>query len=236
MKEKQIKVLNLEINIKYKKGMKNIYLRVVEEGKIIVSAPPRTPNYIIENLVKVNVESIKKKVEEMKKKEKFEYKTGSILYILGEKYELNIEKSTENIFVINMDKKTVNMSFLKETTQEEREEYYRQHTRKILLDLVKNYIKNYEPVMNVMCKEVRIKKMKTRWGTCNVTKSRIWINEELIKYPLDCIEHVVVHEMVHLLETNHTKRFYHLVETYYPKHRESEKLLKNYAKKIGFYN
>ena len=73
--------------------------------------------------------------------------------------------------------------------------------------------------------EIRIKNMRTRWGTCNIDKRRIWINLQLAKKPVECLEYVVVHELVHLLEKNHTHRFYALVEQYYPTWREAKKLL-----------
>ena len=82
--------------------------------------------------------------------------------------------------------------------------------------------------MNVKVKELRIKKMKTRWGTCNLEAQRIWINQELIKYPIECLEHIIVHEMTHLLEINHTPRFNSLLETYYPTYKENDKVIKEF--------
>ncbi|MGH2103285.1 M48 family metallopeptidase, partial [Aerococcus urinaeequi] len=73
--------------------------------------------------------------------------------------------------------------------------------------------------------EFRIKQMKTRWGTCNIQKKRIWISLNLVTAPLICLESVVVHELVHLLETNHTKRFYDLMDQYFPKWQEANAIL-----------
>jgi predicted metal-dependent hydrolase len=94
--------------------------------------------------------------------------------------------------------------------------------RERLKEIVPIYIALYEPKMNVAVSAWGIKKMKTKWGTCNITKKRIWLNLELAKKPVEAIEQVVVHELVHLLERKHTKRFYALVKEYLG--RDEEKL------------
>ena len=73
--------------------------------------------------------------------------------------------------------------------------------------------------------EAKIKRMKTRWGTCTIENRRIWINLQLVKKPPECLEYVVIHELVHLLEKNHTNRFNALVEEYCPTWKEAKKLL-----------
>ena len=70
--------------------------------------------------------------------------------------------------------------------------------------------------MGVKVAEFGVKKMKTRWGTCSLKARRIWINLELVKRPIKCLEFIVVHEMVHLLERNHNKRFYALMDKFMP--------------------
>lgn len=65
----------------------------------------------------------------------------------------------------------------------------------------------WEPRVGKPVAEVRIKRMKTRWGSCNAEAGRIWMNLELIKKPVACLEYVLVHEMVHLHERHHNDRF-----------------------------
>ena len=67
--------------------------------------------------------------------------------------------------------------------------------------------------------------MKTKWGTCNIDRKRIWINLQLAKKPMECLEYVLTHELVHLMEKNHTNKFYALVEEFYPTWKEARKLL-----------
>ena len=234
MKEKIIQIAELDVRVRYRKGMKNIYLRVEQDGSVVVSAPIRTANYVIEKLVIDNLANIRIRLENIQSKNiEKSYDNGDIFYIFGEKLELIVLYGEKNYF--SLDRKNIVLNCNKITTKEQREKFLRDNLRKVLLEKVKEFIKKYEPIMKVSCADVRIKKMKTRWGTCNITKRRIWINEELVKYPLECLEHVVVHELVHLLETNHSARFYNLVEKFYPQYKESEELLVNFSKKLPFY-
>jgi hypothetical protein len=70
-----------------------------------------------------------------------------------------------------------------------------------------------------------VKRMKTRWGSCNTHARRIWLNLELIKYPQSALEYIVVHEMVHLLERRHNKRFYTYMDQFLPGWREKREAL-----------
>jgi predicted metal-dependent hydrolase len=83
--------------------------------------------------------------------------------------------------------------------------------------------------MNVTVKEFRIKKMKTRWGTCNPKAKRIWINLELAKKPLVCLQYLIAHEMVHLLERKHNKKFFSHMDSFMPNWRECKNELRNSA-------
>jgi predicted metal-dependent hydrolase len=94
-------------------------------------------------------------------------------------------------------------------------EWYRSE----LKELTRNLIKKWEPILGVKVKEFGVKKMKTKWGTCNPEAGRIWLNLELAKKPVHCIEYIVVHEMVHLLEKSHNKRFIALLDNYIPSWR-----------------
>ncbi|MBQ8821861.1 MAG: M48 family metallopeptidase, partial [Lachnospiraceae bacterium] len=71
-----------------------------------------------------------------------------------------------------------------------------------------------------------VKNMKTRWGTCNVTDKRIWLNLQLAKFPQECLEYVIVHELVHLYEKGHNAVFYGYMDRFYPGWREIRKKLK----------
>lgn len=83
----------------------------------------------------------------------------------------------------------------------------------------------WEAIIDVKANAWGIKAMKTRWGSCNTIKKRIWINLHLIHKPRICLEYVLVHELVHLLEPSHNKRFYALMTEFMPEWKEHKRLL-----------
>lgn len=99
---------------------------------------------------------------------------------------------------------------------------HRQQLQKILPDL----ISKWEKIIGVKLVEYKIKKMKTRWGTCNTRARRIWINLELAKKSLNCLEYIVVHELVHLLERSHNARFKGFMDVFLPQWRHYQQELK----------
>jgi len=105
--------------------------------------------------------------------------------------------------------------------QEVIDEWYRRN----LKELIPGIIARYEKIMNVIVAEFGVKKMKTKWGTCNIRAKRIWLNLELAKKPEHYLEYIIVHEMVHLLERNHNERFIACIDNLMPQWRQYKKEL-----------
>ena len=84
----------------------------------------------------------------------------------------------------------------------------------------------WEEKIGVQCNDWGIKKMKTKWGSCNTSQKRIWLNLELAKKPPECFEYILVHELVHLLERHHNERFKEHMDRFMPNWRERRDLLK----------
>ncbi len=93
--------------------------------------------------------------------------------------------------------------------------WYRQRLR----EQVPGLLAKWEPKVGVLVAEWRIRKMKTKWGACNTTARRIWLNLELAKKPSSCLEYVLVHEMIHLIERHHNARFRELMDGLMPRWR-----------------
>ena len=100
-------------------------------------------------------------------------------------------------------------------------EWYRYELKKFLAIL----LPECEKRVGVKINSCNVRNMKTRWGSCNISRKNILINLQLVKKPLECLEYVLIHELVHLLEKNHTNRFKSLVEKYYPAWREAKRIL-----------
>ena len=99
--------------------------------------------------------------------------------------------------------------------------FYRRELRKKIDDFTAQYSQS----MSLDIPEFKIRTMKTKWGSCATDSKRLWFNIELAKKPLECIEYIVVHEMVHLMERNHNKRFVLLMDQYYPNWQVQKKVL-----------
>ena len=228
--KKVINVNDLVVMIKYRKNMKNIYLKVEKNADVVVSAPPRTPNYIIKKLIQENIDEIKLRRNNILTNGYTvkQYVTGEKHIIFGKEFVLEVILGNKNVIKLSDDK----IILVIKDKDQDRGQIVMSYLRKVLYNKALEFINRYEKIMDVHAEQLRIKKMKTRWGTCNIEAKRIWINYELIKYPIECLEHIVVHELTHLLETNHTPRFYALLGKYYPNFRENDKLIKEFSKKI----
>lgn len=90
---------------------------------------------------------------------------------------------------------------------------------------IPNLLQKWLPKVGVEAPEVRIKKMKTLWGSCNEKAGRVWLNLELIKKPVDCLEYILVHELVHMIERNHNDRFLAIMDRVMPAWRSSREEL-----------
>ena len=93
------------------------------------------------------------------------------------------------------------------------EEWYRYELKQKLPEL----IEKWEKIIGVKAYEYGIRKMRTKWGSCNIEAKRIWLNLELAKKPIECTEYIIVHELVHLIERKHNDRFKSLLKKFMPK-------------------
>ncbi|PHS58579.1 MAG: zinc metalloprotease [Sulfurimonas sp.] len=200
-----------------KKDIKNITLRVKPTCEVILTAPLLTTDEHIEYILKKRKDWISKKIEFYKanyKPQIKEYVSGESFKYLGKNYRLKI---------IQSDKEGVKLQrgyiqiFIKNKSDLEKK-------KKLLNDwyLLKaeNYLKKiiakYSSIVNVDIQNIRIRQMKTRWGSCNSAKSYINLNSDLIKKPSYCIEYVIFHELAHLIHPNHSREFYNYLSTYMP--------------------
>ena len=204
-----------------RKDIKNIHLGVYPpNGRIRMAVPLRTSDESIRLFVIAKTPWIKKQQKYFSKQERQtprKYVTGETHYIFGKSYRLDVISSNE-LPKIDIKRKTHIKLYVKpKSTIKQREKifenYYRSEINKIILKI----LKKWEKKVGVKIKEVKIKKMKTKWGTCNSKDKRIWLNLELAKKPFHCIDYVLVHELVHMKEKKHSDRFIQLLNSAYPK-------------------
>lgn len=217
----QIELGNMIVDVE-QKDIKNIHLSVYPPtGKVRISAPLRFDLETIRIFAISKLGWIKQQQAKLRNQQREaprEYKTRESHYFLGKRYLLKVVETDGKPKVEIRHDKLILQVRPGSTTEQKHiilHEWYRDQLKSI----VPEYITKWEEIMNVKVNEFGIKKMKTKWGTCNREAKRIWINLELAKKPLECMEYIVVHEMVHLLERNHNDRFIALMNKYSPQWR-----------------
>ncbi|WED42533.1 M48 family metallopeptidase [Legionella cardiaca] len=207
-----------------RKPIKNMHLRVYPpDGQVKVSAPIRFRLETIRQQLETKLDWIHAQRKRLKTQPLL-LKTGEICHFLGNAYTLLVVEGTSRASV-SIEKHVIRCHIKENSTFEERNQllqaWYRQEMKKLLPPL----ISKWEPIINVRVYAWGIKTMKTRWGSCNIRAHRIWLNLRLMKKPLSCLEYVLVHEMIHLLEANHNKQFYSLMDKFLPDWRQQQNLL-----------
>jgi len=216
-----IKLNNIDVEV-IQKDIKNVHLSVYPpRGRVKVSAPESMSEEIIRVFVISKLGWIKKqqnKIRSQERESSREYLDRESHYFFGKRYLLKvIEKNLPPIVKLNHS--TLELTIRPGTPLVKRQailyEWYRAQMKLVLPDI----INKYEKIMDVEVTEFGIKRMKTKWGTCNPAAKRIWLNLELAKKPVECLEYIVVHEMAHLLERTHNDRFVALMDGFMPKWR-----------------
>ena len=211
-----------------RKRVKYMRVRVCPpDGLITVSAPLWVPLADIRKFVLEKADWIEKhqaKVRARPKPKQLRYRDGEIHHFYGKAYALRLYEAQRKERVVRFGDE-LEMYIKPGATRQRREQLLDAFYRKQLLDAIPDLIAKYEPRMNVEVREFNVRKMRTRWGSCNIKAKRIWLSLELAKKPRECLEYVVVHEMVHLLEASHNARFWRLVERFMPDWEEKKQRL-----------
>lgn len=204
------------------KDIKNIHLSVYPpKGRVHISAPKRMDLDTVRVFAISKLRWIRKQQENFIKQEREtqrEYLTRESHHFLGKRYLLKVTER-DSINTIVLKKNEIQMYVRPETSAEKRKEIIDEWYRSELKKLVPNIISKWETKIGVHCDEFGIKKMRTKWGTCNIEAKRIWLNLELAKKPIECVEYIVVHELIHLIERRHNEHFKSLMEEFMPKWR-----------------
>lgn len=205
------------------KDIKNIHLSVYPpDGRVKIAAPERMDLETVRMFAISKMAWIKRTREKILAQEREaprEYLSMESHYFFGKRYLLEVKKkeAKPNVWIKhNKLLMQVRSGFDATQRRDVLLEWYRDQLKAVLPDL----ITKWEIKMGVEVAEFGVKRMKTKWGTCNSGAKRIWLNLELAKKPLVCLEYIVVHEMVHLLERSHNQRFVALMDQYLPHWRD----------------
>lgn len=217
----QIKLGDITLDV-VQKDIKNIHLSVYPPaGRVRISAPLRM------NLDTIRVFAIsklgwikqqQKKLQEQERETPREYLDRESHYVWGKRYLLKVVESDE-AYAVELKHNEMHLRVRPGARDEKKqaivEEWYREQIKKAIPSL----IAKWEPLISMKVERFFVQKMKTKWGSCNPDSQSIRLNTDLAKKPPECLEYILVHEMVHLLEPTHNHRFMTLMDQLMPKWR-----------------
>ncbi|MVN77443.1 DUF45 domain-containing protein [Hymenobacter sp. HMF4947] len=193
------------------------YLRLsvhMPDGQVRLSVPWGTPEAAIRTMVAARLAWIHKQQAIFRARVPalvLAYAAGETHYYQGRPYELRLPAHAGRPRVVLAEAGFLDLYAPAEATPAQRAQVLAAWYRAQLKAQVPALLAKWEPVVGAQANAWGIKQMRTRWGTCSIRAKRIWLNLELIKRPLPCLEYVVVHELVHLHERLHNARFWGLV-------------------------
>ncbi len=219
-KRRCIQVGGISVEI-VRKDIKNLHIGVYPPyGRVRVAVPLLLDDEAVRLAAVSRLGWIRRQQEAFEQQDRQserEMVTGESHYFQGRRYRLNVVLQDGPASVRLANNKTIQLQIRANDDSSYRRrvlhQWYREHLKKQIPAL----LDKWEPRVGVSVAEVRIKKMKTRWGSCNSDARRVWLNLELAKKPVSCLEYILVHEMVHILERHHNEHFRELMNRLMPK-------------------
>jgi predicted metal-dependent hydrolase len=215
----QITVGNISIDV-VRKDIKNLHLGVYPpNGRVRIATPLKIDDesvrlFAISKMAWIKKQQLKFEAQERQSERRFV--SGESHYYKGKRYLLNViyRNAAPKVEIRNMT--YIDLYVRIGSTKEQREKVLTEWYRKQLKVQVPALIDKWQKIIGIKLNDWGIKKMKTKWGTCTIASCRIWLNLELAKKPEHCLEYIIVHEMVHLIERNHTDRFIAYMNKFMP--------------------
>ncbi len=223
----QVVVSNISVEV-IRKNIKNMHLAVLPpDGRVRVSAPTQLTDEAITMFVRTKLGWIKKqqeKFQQQPRQSERQYVSGETLYVWGKQYFLQVEYSYKgNALILSGDKAILTVR--KESSPKQRGSFVNEWYRSLLKQEVAKYLPKWEKTTGLYCSSWQSKYMTTKWGTCNPTSKKIWLNIQLAKKPIECLEYVILHELAHLKVHNHGPEFTAILDQYMPYWRDHRRRL-----------
>ena len=202
------------------RDIKNLHVGVYPpSGRVRVAAPWRLDEDAVRLAVISRLGWIRRKqagFQHQARQSQREFVTGESHYVEGRRYRLDVAEHDGPPTVRLLNNTTLTLTVRPGADRDKREAVLYRWYRHRLRSRLPALLTKWEPRVGTRDTEVRIRKMKTHWGTCNKDARRIWLNLELMKKPVSCLEYIMVHEMVHLIERHHNDRFRQLMDRLMP--------------------
>ena len=212
-----IQLNDIVVDVTQKK-IKNIHLSVYPSGEVKLSAPLHMNQDTIRVFLISKLSWIKQKQKKFAMQQRETPRdciNRESHYLWGKRYLLRVVEQ-DGRPKISLGHSEIILTVRPKTSTAQKQAMMDEWLREELKKALPPLIAKWEPVMGVTVKKFFVQKMKTRWGSCNYTKAHVRFNSELAKKPIECLEYVVVHELVHLLEPSHNARFHRLMTQFLP--------------------
>lgn len=229
-KQEYLKVNGIEILIR-RKSIKNLYLRIEQETlQAVISAPMRMPAADIERFVLSKVNWLQQKLDFLAKRRLVfatQETAGESLWLWGKKYTVRFIPGREKIVIA--ENEVIFSGNIEESSAEKLTKCIDKLYRQQLAQKIEQFAAFWQKHLQLTADGWRIRKMKTRWGTCNTFSRMITINYNLVRLPAECLEYIIVHELAHLYEPSHSSRFKNFLTQNLPDWKQRESLLKHFT-------
>ncbi|MFT6914780.1 MAG: putative metal-dependent hydrolase [Motiliproteus sp.] len=223
-----ITVSGIDVQI-VRKGIKNLHLGVYPpHGHVRVAVPEHITDDNIRLAVVSKLSWIKKQqqaFEDQPRQSERRYLSGECHYFFGKKCRLELIERDAKPEIKLLKSGRLKLFVRPGTSVESKDKLLSAWYREQLKRAIPELLDKWQPVVGKEANVWGIKQMKTKWGSCNIEQGRIWLNLELAKKPPECLEYILVHELVHLHERNHNQRFKELLDQFLPNWRTSQKTL-----------
>ncbi|MBK1735230.1 metal-dependent hydrolase [Halorhodospira abdelmalekii] len=210
IERRHIEVSGIPVEIR-RKAIKNLHVGVYPpDGKVRVAAPPHFDDEAVRLAIVSRLGWIRRQQQGFARQAREsarEMVTGESHYFGGRRYRLDVVERPGNPRVRVVNNSTLELQVRPGADRAARRQTLDRWYRRQLKARIPELLAAWEPVVGVVVSDCRIKRMKTRWGSCNIEARRVWLNLELAKKSPRCLEYILVHEMVHLLERHHNKHF-----------------------------
>lgn len=221
-------VLGQEVDV-VRKRIKNLHLSVYPpDGRVRVACPLHVDDEAVRLAVVRRLGWVRRQQRAFQSQERVparEYVTGESVYFRGRRYRLLVVEGVASGVTV-ADPRTVVLTIRKGASLRTRALVMDSWQRADLFSRVPALIAKWEPVIGVSVREWHIQRMERKWGTCNAAAGRIRLNVSLATLPPQCLEYVIVHEMIHLVERGHGERFQGLMDRFLPGWRTTKARMK----------
>lgn len=225
---RQMLIAGISVDVQ-RKDIKNLHVGVYPpSGRVRVAAPLALDDEVVRLAVISRLGWIRRQqagFEQQERQSRREMVSGESHYFRGRRYRLQVIERPGPASVAIRNNSILSMQVPPEFDADRRAGLLDHWYRSQLRDAIPGLLEKWLPKLGVQAPEVRIRKLKTLWGSCNAEVGRIWLNLELVKKSPTCLEFILVHELAHLIERHHNERFLAIMDRAMPTWRMSREEL-----------